>query len=596
MKKTRNLLKKAFVIFTVASMLFVTACHHDVPQEEPGTEKTQDNENQDIEKDDSDSKDSTSDDDAKDDDSADSQDDSSDEDSKDEPEQEDKDPEATLKIVIGEKNQVKFTYSEDEENNTLTFTAEDGYDSYEWKLVGSTKPLEQKTGKSITISLEDFTDSFSIMLMAAKNGIVYTTNMLVDVCPPARVNLKKIEVSDITDTDVVLNLEFEKPVSKDFAKVFVYENSEKIAESKEGADNVTFTLKKEILSVKRAKPFGLSSVDASGNISAPVLFDFARCGEDLYAVFQLKEDNETVKSAEIFGTGDMYDYEVSTDSPFTGIKDFSCITISKDCTKFGKYAFPSISTKEPIRIDRDIELSPLSFKEEAMVIFPEMDCDNGDGTLYAQVVAIIGEDTVGYMLAINGEGYMKACNFPGLSYPWESYKDKIQMVYIGSGCKTIECKAFYEYPYLSQLVFEENSILDSIKDTAFSGTAIEKLEVPASVTSLAGFSDCKNLKEVIFAEDCKLSGISDFYNTAIEKIKIPASVQTITPKAFKGCTQLKELTFETPLYVLIINENAFAGTKLTEVTLYASKEGNETGYYGDSFPEDCTVTGGIKLD
>ena len=66
------------------------------------------------------------------------------------------------------------------------------------------------------------------------------------------------------------------------------------------------------------------------------------------------------------------------------------------------------------------------------------------------------------------------------------------------------------------------------------------------------------------------------------------NVKTIGDFAFANCIGLSEINLSN---IETIGEGAFYNTSLTLVTLPANCK-----YRSDSFPEGCTVTGGILID
>ena len=81
-------------------------------------------------------------------------------------------------------------------------------------------------------------------------------------------------------------------------------------------------------------------------------------------------------------------------------------------------------------------------------------------------------------------------------------------------------------------------------------TSLKSIHIPSSVQIIeeSAFANCKNLQEVTFGENSKLSiikGTGAFAGcVSLSSITIPASVDTIGPLAFGGCTGLSSLIFE----------------------------------------------------
>lgn len=72
---------------------------------------------------------------------------------------------------------------------------------------------------------------------------------------------------------------------------------------------------------------------------------------------------------------------------------------------------------------------------------------------------------------------------------------------------------------------------------------IESLVIPGSVETAVGFADCKNLKSITLGEGIKRIEECAFEKSAIEKIFIPDSVTSIGGNAFVMCENLKEIEY-----------------------------------------------------
>ncbi len=106
---------------------------------------------------------------------------------------------------------------------------------------------------------------------------------------------------------------------------------------------------------------------------------------------------------------------------------------------------------------------------------------------------------------------------------------------------------------LKKVTFGENSQLEAIPTGTFAYTGIESIVIPASVTTIAdqlddeeepgAFSNCKNLKEVIFEGGSQLGYIGSyaFYKTGIESFEIPSLVASIGEYAFADSAALEAI-------------------------------------------------------
>ena len=142
----------------------------------------------------------------------------------------------------------------------------------------------------------------------------------------------------------------------------------------------------------------------------------------------------------------------------------------------------------------------------------------------------------------------------------------LQNVHIPASVEIIEASAFQGCTLLIHVIFESGSKLKTIGGRysgsnyygAFSDCSrLTAIEIPASVEIIeaSAFQGCTLLIHVIFESGSKLKTIggrysgSNYYGafsdcSRLTAIEIPASVETIEAAAFKGCTSLATVTFE----------------------------------------------------
>ena len=201
-------------------------------------------------------------------------------------------------------------------------------------------------------------------------------------------------------------------------------------------------------------------------------------------------------------------------------------------------------------------------------------------------------------LTISGTGAMADYDDTD-KQPWANQRSSINKVVIGDGvtsigdyafalCKslseiTIPAKverigeyAFYDcYDHtnhsggLTTVTFAENSCLTTIEEYAFYRCMyLEKIEIPASVTSIGGyaFNSCENLKELAFAPNSQLKSIGEYafgavstdtVSPAYTSVQIPASVTEIGQNAFYRCTELKTVEFEEGSQLKALGDGVF---------------------------------------
>ena len=174
----------------------------------------------------------------------------------------------------------------------------------------------------------------------------------------------------------------------------------------------------------------------------------------------------------------------------------------------------------------------------------------------------------------------------------------LESITIPSSVETMEGFVFYGCPDLKTVTFETHhltalpsftfarcpsltqvtlsSSMTEIGENAFNLSGLESFTIPASVTTVKDdvFRGCTNLKTVTFAADAQLTTLdsSAFREcTALTEITFPASLTTVKYDVFRVCTNLKRVTFAENGQLTQIEDGAFLDcTALTEITLPAS--------------------------
>lgn len=105
-------------------------------------------------------------------------------------------------------------------------------------------------------------------------------------------------------------------------------------------------------------------------------------------------------------------------------------------------------------------------------------------------------------------------------------------------------------------------------------TGIEDIKIPNNVESLGSgiFKGCSNLKSVTFANDIQITEIpqSAFEGTAITSINVPESVTSIGDNAFFNCNDLKTVTL--PAGLTSLGESAFGETPNLKTIIYLTDD------------------------
>lgn len=107
-----------------------------------------------------------------------------------------------------------------------------------------------------------------------------------------------------------------------------------------------------------------------------------------------------------------------------------------------------------------------------------------------------------------------------------------------------------------------------IKSSAFEGSGIKKVKIPAGVQEIneAVFSDCKKLTSITIPKSVKTIENHAFYGCSkLKSVKIPNGVECIGALAFYGCNKLTNITI--PNSVEFMYSGAFDGSSLKSMTI-----------------------------
>ena len=124
----------------------------------------------------------------------------------------------------------------------------------------------------------------------------------------------------------------------------------------------------------------------------------------------------------------------------------------------------------------------------------------------------------------------------------------LSTITIPASVTTIGASAFSGCTALSTVTFENESNLSALNDNVFKGCIITNIRIPAKVATISStaFASCKALQTVSFEENSCLTTLTTTFAglPALQRIAIPASVETIEAQAFQKCPSLTTVTFE----------------------------------------------------
>jgi hypothetical protein len=128
--------------------------------------------------------------------------------------------------------------------------------------------------------------------------------------------------------------------------------------------------------------------------------------------------------------------------------------------------------------------------------------------------------------------------------------------------------SFYECNSLKSVLFECDSQLEQIEQSAFRGTCLKSIEIPSSVIVLGEISffseeSWQSLESLSFQNGSRLReiGKAAFPRTRLCSVIVPCSVEILGMKSFEGCKSLKSVTFENGSRYAQIEMNAIEANR-----------------------------------
>lgn len=213
-----------------------------------------------------------------------------------------------------------------------------------------------------------------------------------------------------------------------------------------------------------------------------------------------------------------------------------------------------------------------------------------DITLSARWVKLFSVDATGVLsLTPEGKDYIDRDSFNNE----EGIKIDIPESFDGKIVVTIGASAFKDRKNVREVTIP--SKVKKIGNQAFSNSGIKSITIPSNVNEVEtfAFSQCSNLAFVEIESLNAVYAKQVFMNCkALDEVIFPEEMTSkISDGMFQGCTELAHITNPLPVGIPEVGKAAFYQTKLSSVSL-----ADTTGYYSDSFPSTCSVSGGNKLD
>ena len=263
--------------------------------------------------------------------------------------------------------------------------------------------------------------------------------------------------------------------------------------------------------------------------------------------------NSKLKNIQIFGN-----LTTIGASAFSGCTSLSTITIPASVTTIGASAFSGCTALSTVTFENESNLSALNDNVFKGCIITNI--------RIPAKVATISSTAFASCKALQTVSFEENSCLATLTKTFAGLP-ALQRVAIPASVETIEAQAFQKCPSLTTVTFESGSKLKTIGG-GYSGASsygafsdcikLTAIEIPASVETIgaAAFKGCTSLTTVTFESNSKLTTIRGGYHsssyyygafsdcTQLTAIEIPASVVTIGAAAFKGCTSLTIVTFE----------------------------------------------------
>lgn len=98
--------------------------------------------------------------------------------------------------------------------------------------------------------------------------------------------------------------------------------------------------------------------------------------------------------------------------------------------------------------------------------------------------------------------------------------------------------------------------MEYIGKGCFYESALESIDLPPALKRVEEntFSQCKNLRSIVFPDTLEKIGLFAFCNTSVENVKFPVSLREIAQGAFAECKHLRAVEFGEGLKALGTNE------------------------------------------
>lgn len=278
---------------------------------------------------------------------------------------------------------------------------------------------------------------------------------------------------------------------------------------------------------------------------------------------------------------------------FNGCSNLEEITIGTNVTSIGAGAFKGCNELKRIINLSNVKISKDLIPNENVVIINSSNfVTTEDGFTFAEINGV--NILCGYMGNATKLSLPKNYNEKNYVIGDDAFKNNLNItnVTIPNSVTSIGNGAFYNCDYITQIIFEENSVVESIGNYTFYGCGrLTDIIIPNSVTNIGenAFENCVSLINVTIPDSVTNIGNSAFYKCrdleninlpnniidignhiffdcgSLKNITIPNNVETIGDYVFGKCFNITNITI--PESVTSIGKGAFSGTSIVEINI-----------------------------
>ncbi len=268
---------------------------------------------------------------------------------------------------------------------------------------------------------------------------------------------------------------------------------------------------------------------------------------------------ETISSRAFQDCSSLSEIKIPSTTTSIGTYAFSnCLKITEislpKVTSIGSHAFSGCLALSSISMPRITSIGDFAFSETSLTAFKipkTLTAISGfGGCTHLSEVTI--QSTA---KSIEGSAFSNCISLKTITIP--SSVTSIGS-YAFSGCEHLTSISLPKVTSIGSYAFIDCTLLStismpkvtSIGGGAFSGTSLETIKIPRTMTEVGGFSECTSLKEVTITsrstsiKDSAFSGC-----TSLKTVTIPSTITSIGGYAFYNCAQLSSVTASKAEYI-----------------------------------------------